>query len=111
MAASTALNAHSGDARTAQTMMGIRTSAVTMRFIESASLSTGAHCFHGAIHWNHFANSAESPVTLLIVEDRAQQFAARKIRPQRFCDVKFRVCDLPQQEVRNAHLARQIGRA
>src|SRR5262245_61390374 len=47
----------------------------------------------------------EAPLALLVVADRLEQVLAGEIRPEDRREPEFRVGDLPEQEVRDPHLA------
>src|SRR5215203_3174325 len=60
-----------------------------------------------------FADAAEAPLTLLEVADGLEQVLTREVGPEHGGEPQLRVRELPEQEVRRAHLAagpdQQIG--
>src|SRR5688500_1434250 len=58
-------------------------------------------------------DAAVPALAALVLEDGLEQLAAPEVRPERVGDPDLRVGDLPQQEVRDAHLAggadQQVG--
>src|SRR5437868_5602653 len=66
-----------------------------------------------AERYRRWLDAAVASIALLVGEDRFEQVAAAEIRPQRLGDPDFRVGDLPEEKVADAHLAagpdQQIG--
>ena len=48
-------------------------------------------------------DAAEPAVAALVIKDRSKKLRLREVGPQRLGDVQLGVCDLPQEEVTDAH--------
>lgn len=61
----------------------------------------------------HVLHRPETTIAMLVIQQRTQEFIAIKIWPEHVGEIEFRIGDLPEEEVRDAHLARcadeQVG--
>src|ERR687888_1721186 len=96
------LNIQPGALTTMSRNTGKSTSALTRRFSTPDFLGVSSATLVGVVATSH---PAEAPIAALVVGDGAIEVGGPEVRPERGRHPQLGVGDLPQQEVRDAHLA------
>src|SRR5712691_257508 len=96
-------NSQPGARVSSPTKRGMNTTAVATRLSALETILSRVGSITATLA--AISHPTESPGPPLVVDDGAIQIARTEVRPQRRRDPELRVGDLPEQEIRHAHLA------
>src|SRR6266849_1343466 len=104
-AAATAASSGTGARNTSRRTIGIRTTAVAMRFSKVGELFVRLRMYFSVRVPVPVVQSTVAPLALLVLCNAFEQLQAAEIRPQRWRDINLGISQLPQQKIAQPHLA------